>query len=172
VPLLRHIVGRMSVPTGFDRDDLLGWGMIGLLSAADTWDASRGLKFSTYAFPRIRGAILDEMRRADLLPRGRRETLREIERATAQLEQELGSPPTLEHIAERTALSVEDVESALADARAELHRFLDAWGSRALPATVAAVHVRAAAHALDVLIGAVDTDDVLSRLFEQFCVGK
>jgi RNA polymerase sigma factor for flagellar operon FliA len=125
VPLLRHIVGRMSVPTGFDRDDLLGWGMIGLLSAADTWDASRGLKFSTYAFPRSRGAILDEMRRADLLPRGRRETLREIERATAQLEQELGSPPTLEHIAERTALSVEDVESALADARAVIESSLD-----------------------------------------------
>lgn len=125
VPLLRHVVGRMSVPTGFDRDDLLGWGMVGLLSAADTWDESRGLKFSTFAFPRIRGAILDEMRRADLLPRGRRETLREIERATAQLEQELGAPPAIEQIAERAAVSVEEVEFALADARAVIESSLD-----------------------------------------------
>lgn len=126
VPLLRHIVGRMSVPVGLDRDDLLGWGMVGLLSAADSWDESRGLKFSTYAFPRIRGAILDEMRRGDLLPRGRRESLREIERATALLEQEQGTPPTLEQIAERAAVSVEDVESALADARAVIESSLDA----------------------------------------------
>lgn len=126
VPLLRHIVGRMSVPVGLDRDDLLGWGMVGLLSAADSWDEARGLKFSTYAFPRIRGAILDEMRRGDLLPRGRRESLREIERATASLEQEQGTPPTLEQIAERAAVSVEDVESALADARAVIESSLDA----------------------------------------------
>lgn len=125
VPLLRHIVGRMSVPSSLDRDDLLGWGMVGLLSAADTWDETRGLKFSTYAFPRIRGAILDEMRRADLLPRGRRESLREIERSTAQLEQELGTPPTLEQIAERASVSVDDVESALADARAVIESSLD-----------------------------------------------
>ncbi len=125
VPLLRHIVGRMSVPAGFDRDDLLGWGMVGLLSAADSWDATRGLKFSTYAFPRIRGAILDEMRRADLLPRGRRESLREIERATAELEQEMGSPPSIEQIAERAAVPVDDVECALADARAVIESSLD-----------------------------------------------
>lgn len=125
VPLLRHIVGRMSVPSGFDRDDLLGWGMVGLLSAADAWDESRGLKFSTFAFPRIRGAILDEMRRADLLPRGRRESLREIERSTAQLEQEFGTPPTLEQIAERASVSVEEVEAALADARVVVESSLD-----------------------------------------------
>jgi len=125
VPLLRYVVGRMSVPSGLDRDDMLGWGMIGLLSAADNWDESRGLKFSTFAFPRIRGAILDEMRRADLLPRGRRESLRDIERSTAQLEQELGAPPTLEQIAERAEVTIDDVESALADARAVIESSLD-----------------------------------------------
>lgn len=125
VPLLRYVVGRMSVPSGLDRDDMLGWGMVGLLSAADNWDESRGLKFSTFAFPRIRGAILDEMRRADLLPRGRRESLRDIERTTAQLEQEIGAPPTLEQIAERAEVSVDDVESALADARAVIESSLD-----------------------------------------------
>jgi RNA polymerase sigma factor for flagellar operon FliA len=125
VPLLRHIVGRLTIPAGLDRDDLLGYGMVGLLAAADSWDESRGLKFSTYAFPRIRGAILDELRRADLLPRGRRETLRDIERVTATLEQELGAPPSIEQIAESAELSVEDVERALADGRAVIESSLD-----------------------------------------------
>ena len=81
--LLHHIVGRMAfdVPGVIDRDDLLGWGMIGLVAAADGWDPARGLKFSTYAFPKIRGAILDELRRADFLPRGRREKVRDLEAA-------------------------------------------------------------------------------------------
>jgi RNA polymerase sigma factor for flagellar operon FliA len=125
VPLLRHVVGRMSIPSSLDRDDLLGYGMIGLLAAAESWDESRGLKFSTYAFPRIRGAILDELRRADLLPRGRREMLREIERATAALEQELGAPPTIEQIAERANVDVEEIEAALADGRAVVESSLD-----------------------------------------------
>jgi tRNA modification GTPase len=63
-------------------------------------------------------------------------------------------------------------ETALAAARGELREFLSAWTTNAVPATVAAVHVRAAIHALDDLIGAVDVDDVLARVFERFCVGK
>lgn len=63
-------------------------------------------------------------------------------------------------------------ERALALARAELLAFQDAWRTQRLPATVAAVHVRAAGHALDELIGAVDADEVLARVFSQFCVGK
>jgi tRNA modification GTPase len=61
---------------------------------------------------------------------------------------------------------------ALAEARAELERFREAWAGDALPAAVAAVHVRAAAHALEELIGAVDVEDVLGRVFASFCVGK
>jgi tRNA modification GTPase len=63
-------------------------------------------------------------------------------------------------------------EAALSAARAELSQFLAVWTASALPATVAAVHVRAAVHALDELIGAVDADEVLARVFERFCVGK
>jgi tRNA modification GTPase len=63
-------------------------------------------------------------------------------------------------------------EAALRTADEELQQFLTAWNAGALPATVAAVHVRAALHALDELIGAVDVDDVLARVFERFCVGK
>jgi RNA polymerase sigma factor for flagellar operon FliA len=125
VPLLRHIVGRMSLPRGIDRDDVLGWGMLGLISAAEGFDSSRGMAFSTYAYSRIRGAILDELRRADALPRGQREALRAVERTTAELTQELGSPPTPEAIAERAGISTESVEEILALARAAIELSLE-----------------------------------------------
>jgi RNA polymerase sigma factor for flagellar operon FliA len=128
IPLLRHLVGRINLPPGLDRDDLIGWGMIGLLAAADSWDESRGLRFSTYAFPRIRGAILDELRRADVLPRGRREMLRTVERTAAALEQELGGPATPEEIAARSGLSHECVDESLALARLALESSLDESG--------------------------------------------
>src|SRR5262245_41239923 len=101
LPLLQHIVGRMSydVPGRVQRDDLLGWGMRGLIEAAESYEPERGLQFSTYAFPRVRGAILDELRRMDFLPRGRRDRLRELERVVAELEQRHGAPPTPEEIA-------------------------------------------------------------------------
>ncbi|MEW6073164.1 MAG: FliA/WhiG family RNA polymerase sigma factor [Planctomycetota bacterium] len=119
VPLLHHIVGRMTydIPGRVDRDDLLGWGMIGLVAAADSWDAGRGLKFSTYAYPRIRGAILDELRRMDFLPRGRREKVRDLERTVQELQQRLGAPPTPEEIAAAQGISLEEVDEILQSAR-------------------------------------------------------
>lgn len=119
LPLLQHIVGRMAldIPGRVERDDLLGWGMIGLISAADTWDPGRGLKFSTYSFPRIRGAILDELRRMDFLPRGRREKLRELERAVGELEQAQGTPPTPEDVAARLGVDAEEFDAILHSAR-------------------------------------------------------
>ena len=119
IPLLRHIVGRMSfdVGGGLDRDDLYGFGMLGLIAAADSWEASRGLKFSTYAYTKIRGAILDELRRMDFLPRGRRERVRSIDKVLRELEQEIGYPPSPEEIAERMGISAEEVDEALTQAR-------------------------------------------------------
>jgi RNA polymerase sigma factor for flagellar operon FliA len=119
IPLLQHIVGRMSydIPGQVQRDDLYGWGILGLIAAADAWEPERGLQFSTYAYPRIRGAILDELRRLDFLPRSRRDKLRAIERAIAELEQEHGTPPSPEEIAAHLALSVEDVDEIMHSAR-------------------------------------------------------
>jgi len=119
MPLLHHIVGRMSwdVPGRVDRDDLLGWGMLGLISAADTWDPSRGHKFSTYAYPKIRGAILDELRRLDFLPRGRREKLRNLERTIAELEQRNGIRPTPEEISEELGIGLDEIDQVLHSAR-------------------------------------------------------
>ena len=119
LPLLHFIVGRMAIeiPSHIDRDDLLSYGMIGLVSASDSWDESRGFKFSTYAYPKIRGAILDELRHMDFLPRGRREKVRAVDRVVAKLEQEKGTPPTPEEIAEALDITVEEVGETLVHAR-------------------------------------------------------
>ena len=119
LPLLHFIVGKMAldVPGHLERDDLLSYGMIGLVSAADSWDASRGLKFSTYAYPKIRGAILDELRRLDFLPRGRREKVRDVDRVIRRLEQEKGTPPTPEEIAHELGISREEVDETFVHAR-------------------------------------------------------
>jgi len=117
--LLQHIVGRMSldVPGRVQRDALFGWGMRGLIEAADAFEPARGLAFSTFAFPRIRGAILDELRRMDFLPRGRRERLRAVERAIAELEQAQGAPPAPEDLALHLGTTVEEIDEVLHSAR-------------------------------------------------------
>ena len=127
IPLLKHIVGRLSVDLSraVDRDDLYGFGMLGLIAAADSWDAARGLAFSTYAYARVRGAILDELRRMDFLPRGRRERVREIEAAIARLEQERGERPCPEELAEALGTTTEEIDEALLQAMSAVQTSLD-----------------------------------------------
>ena len=127
LPLLHHIVGRMALelPARLDREDLLGYGMLGLVSSSDAWDPERGLKFSTYAYPRIRGSIIDELRRGDFLSRTKREHVRDLERAWSELEQELGAPPSIESLAQALAISEEDVLERLTTARSAMVISLD-----------------------------------------------
>ena len=134
VPLLKHLVGRMAfdLPGSVDRDDLFGYGMIGLIQAADSWEPGRGLKFSTHAYTRIRGAILDELRRADFLPRGRREKVRELDRTVAELEQRGGLAPTPEEIAQAMGVALEEVDEILLSAASAGHASLDSEVSQGL----------------------------------------
>lgn len=134
VPLLHHIVGRMAVdlPARVDRDDLVGYGMLGLIGAADGFDPGRGLQFSTFAYPRIRGAILDELRKQDFLPRGRREKVRELDRTVRALEQSAGEAPTPESIAEAMDASLEEIDDILLSARASSIVSLDDGPSEGL----------------------------------------
>lgn len=127
VPLLKHIVGRLffDVPGSLDRDDLFGYGMMGLIAAADAWDASRGLAFSTFAYPRIRGAILDELRRMDFLPRGRREKVRAVDRVIEKLEQSSSCKPSPEEIAEELGWTVADVDEVFVTASTAVHTSID-----------------------------------------------
>jgi RNA polymerase sigma factor FliA len=136
IPLLRHIVGRMSfdLPGGLDRDDLFGFGMVGLISAADLWEVERGLKFSTYAYTRIRGAILDELRRMDFLPRGRRERVRDVEQTLQRLEQEKGVPPSPEEIAEELGITANEVDEVFLTALSAMQTSLDDGPSESLAA--------------------------------------
>jgi RNA polymerase sigma factor for flagellar operon FliA len=127
IPLLKHIAGRMSLDLnkGLDRDDLYGYGMIGLIQAADSWEPGRGLAFSTYAYTKIRGAILDELRRMDFLPRGRREKVRELERAWRRLEQTSGGAPAPEEIARELGIGLEEVDAILLSAKSAAAASLD-----------------------------------------------
>ncbi|MFT4539825.1 MAG: RNA polymerase sigma factor for flagellar operon FliA [Planctomycetota bacterium] len=136
LPLLRHISGRMCFDSAgsVEREDLYGFGMIGLIAAAESWESSRGLKFSTYAYPRIRGAILDELRRLDFLPRGRRERLRELEATVATYEQQHGYPPNPEELAEAMRTTEQEIDEILLSASSAVQTSLEGGPSEAFAA--------------------------------------
>jgi RNA polymerase sigma factor for flagellar operon FliA len=116
--LVRYTVGRlnMTLPPSLDEQDLIGYGMIGLMDAVDHFDAGRGLAFSTYAFTRIRGHILDALRAADLLPRSARRQARLITKAIAQLQRQLLREPSDDELAAHLGLTMEQTLQAMQDA--------------------------------------------------------
>lgn len=136
MPLLHHIVNQLfvDIPGGSDREDLEGYAMIGLIGAADSFDVGRGLKFSTFAYPRIRGAVLDELRRMDFLPRGRRERVRDVEQTLQRLEQEKGVPPSPEEIAEELGITANEVDEVFLTALSAMQTSLDDGPSESLAA--------------------------------------
>lgn len=93
-PLVRYAVGRMGIPQTslLDADDLVSYGVIGLINAIDRFDPSRGVRFEAFATSRIRGAVIDQLRVLNWLPRSAVARVRQIEVALAQLEQRLGRP--------------------------------------------------------------------------------
>lgn len=115
LPLVQHVLSRLPIriPNTLERDDLYHEGVFGLMYAARTFDHTKGATFKTYAFVSIRGAILDEIRRQDPVPRSRRDRLRLIDRVEAELEDTLGRCPTVEEIAHAAELKPEQVEEAM-----------------------------------------------------------
>ncbi len=101
LPLVRYVVARLPVtmPGSLDRDDFFSVGVMGLMHAAATFDPGRGASFKTFAYTAIRGAVLDEIRKHDPVPRNRRDRLRKMERASASLHAELDREPTLQELA-------------------------------------------------------------------------
>jgi RNA polymerase sigma factor for flagellar operon FliA len=99
--LVHHVARQLArrLSTAADLDEMVSAGMVGLIQAADTFDVSRGLSFSTYAVPRIRGAILDELRRQDALPRNVRRRTRDLGRAREVLAATLRRQPTHDEVA-------------------------------------------------------------------------
>jgi len=107
----------VTVPPSVEFDDLVQCGMVGLLDAARRYDNRDGAAFETYATLRIRGAMLDELRECDWLPRSVRRQMRQAEEAIARLQQQKGKSPTEEEIAESLGVSLRDYQLLLHEAR-------------------------------------------------------
>ena len=118
--LVKYIAERLlaKLPQNIELDDLTSAGIFGLIDAVNGFDLSRGVKFETYCTTRIRGAILDELRSLDWVPRIVRNKANRIETAWRQLEAELGRSPTDPEMAERLLISVQEYESLLCEASA------------------------------------------------------
>jgi RNA polymerase sigma factor for flagellar operon FliA len=117
LPLVRNVAGRMALgfPKSVELPDLVSTGVIGLMEAFKNFDPERGVKFETFAVPRIRGAILDELRSLDWVPRSTRAKAREIDRSTHRLENKFGRIPTKTELAADLKLSMSELHDALDD---------------------------------------------------------
>ncbi len=129
VPLVRHEALRLQVrlPASVELDDLLQAGGIGLLNAVERYDALQGTAFTTYAVQRIRGAMLDELRSRDWVPRSVRRNAREVAQAIGQLEQELGRNATETEVAERLGIDIADYRQMLLDTNNSQLFSYDEW---------------------------------------------
>jgi RNA polymerase sigma factor for flagellar operon FliA len=114
-PLVKFIAQKIAVrlPANIELEDLLSAGTIGLMDAIDKYDPARDNKFKTYAEFRIRGAILDELRAQDWIPRSMREKAKNIERAFSKLEQKLGRAATEEEVSKELGMGLEEFQEAL-----------------------------------------------------------
>jgi len=129
-PLVKYVAGRMAagLPAHVDEADLISYGLVGLIAAIERFDLSREIRFETYAITRIKGAILDELRAMDWVPRSVRARARAIERANAKLEARLQRVPSDEEIAAELELSVEEFrDSLLAIANSSVTALDELW---------------------------------------------
>ena len=110
-PLVKYVAGRVAVglPANIEQADLISYGIFGLIDAIDKYDQERGIKFETYAISRIRGAIIDELRAIDWIPRSVRFKAREVEKAYAALENRLQRSPTDAEVAQQLGITTEEL---------------------------------------------------------------
>ncbi len=112
-PLVKYVAGRVSVglPQNIEQADLVSYGVFGLIDAIDKFDLERQIKFETYAIARIKGAIIDELRSIDWVPRSVRAKARSVEKAYATLEASLLRTPTDAELAEEMEISENDLQT-------------------------------------------------------------
>jgi RNA polymerase sigma factor for flagellar operon FliA len=117
LPQVRYIAERLAarLPPSVDCDDLIGAGVMGLLSAVDKYDPARGVQFKTYAETRVRGAMLDCLRSLDWAPRSLRQRSREVEAAYRKIEMERGRPAEEDEVAEMLGLSLPQLHALLGE---------------------------------------------------------
>ncbi|HHW02840.1 MAG TPA: FliA/WhiG family RNA polymerase sigma factor [Thermoanaerobacterales bacterium] len=112
IPLIKHIVNRMaiSLPSYIDTEDLISYGVFGLLQAIERYDVTCGVKFETYAYARIKGSIIDELRKLDWVPQNIRKKAKLLQKAYAELEQRLGRTVKDEDLCEYLNLSIDELQ--------------------------------------------------------------
>src|SRR3990172_4707608 len=120
LPLVKYNGERIwsRLPEGVDLDDLISAGVFGLMDAINAFDMSRGVKFETYCVPRIRGAMLDELRTMDWVPRLVRSKASKLNEAMKNLEARLGRQPSDRELAEELGITVAELEKMILDANA------------------------------------------------------
>ena len=120
LPLVRYNAERVwaKLPEGVDLNDLISAGVFGLMDAIDAFDMGRGVKFETYCVPRIRGAMLDELRTMDWVPRLVRSKASKLESARKEAEAVLGRPPSDTEMAQRLRMSLPEYEKLKSEASA------------------------------------------------------
>ncbi|HSG78652.1 MAG TPA: RNA polymerase sigma factor WhiG [Acidimicrobiia bacterium] len=116
-PLVKFVAGRVGVglPPNVEQSDLISYGMFGLIDAIDKFEPERKIKFETYAVNRIKGAILDELRALDWVPRSVRARAREIQRSLAELEHHLQRSASEQELAEHMGMNVEVLQDQLGE---------------------------------------------------------
>ncbi len=114
-PLVKFVAGRVAagLPQNIEQSDLVSYGMFGLIDAIDKFDVARGFKFETYAISRIKGAIIDELRSIDWVPRSVRAKARTIERAYSKLENELKRSPEDKEVAAELGVTEGDLANTM-----------------------------------------------------------
>ena len=114
-PLVKYVAGRMAsgLPSHVEEADLISYGLLGLIGAIERYDPDREIKFETFAVSRIKGAIIDELRSLDWVPRSIRSRARAIERVHAKLENHLQRTPTEEELAEQLGMDVDAFRDVL-----------------------------------------------------------
>ena len=117
MPMVKRLAHHMKakLPPSVEVDDLVQAGMMGLLDAINRYEETHGAQFETYAVLRIRGAMLDELRNNDWMPRSTRQNMRKVEQAMNTLQQQLGRPPSESEVAKSLKLSLADYQEMLGD---------------------------------------------------------
>jgi RNA polymerase sigma factor for flagellar operon FliA len=129
-PMVKFVAGRLGagLPSHVEDADLISYGLVGLIGAIERFEPERGIKFETFAMTRIRGAIIDELRSLDWVPRSVRSRAREIEAAQAKLEHELQRAPTEAELASKLNMTEEELQSALLEiANSSVYALDELW---------------------------------------------
>jgi RNA polymerase sigma factor FliA len=129
-PMVKFVAGRLGagLPSHVEDADLISYGLMGLIGAIERFDLERGIKFETFAMTRIRGAIIDELRSLDWVPRSVRSRAREIEAAQSALEHELQRAPSEAELAAKLGVSEEELRASLLEiANSSVYALDELW---------------------------------------------